>query len=428
MEDSFKVRVNKIFGSLNSSSSLSATSPSSLSSVWSLTDDEIERREWNRDKPTPQPQPQPQSTLQPDALALEKDLQDLDDDDDLDLQGPGSPTLPAKPDDYNDEEWHVKSSIGLDPTLDYEEEEDEFDKVAVGKDEKPEDGVYLKEIGDYGIHMDSANELPTCFNQVTKDPRANHLAAKLRLKEDAEAAQNIPSLRVSDQQTASPLEEEEMEEQEEEEEDVNVPSNPKSILKRKDNQLLDSKSHKRVRFDPQCKDNGHPDTHHHKLVPDAPIFASGVPDYLQNPSRYTRYTFDDSSSEMNEESNKQALMDFWNLLKRSNASTEDQDQDQNASFDPSSRSVTFIPRKKTGDTSAMVDCCTQLVQQVGIGKDVPVRKRMSIGIAAVDAEEEETTDVSAMEEDEPKSVADGRRSSQKPGRRYRMKARSELDG
>ncbi|PON35513.1 tumor suppressing sub-chromosomal transferable candidate [Parasponia andersonii] len=402
MEDSFKVRVDKIFGSLNSSSSsLSATSPSPLSSLWSLTDDEIERREWNRDKPTPQPQ----STLQP--------LQALD----FDLQGPRSPTLPAKPDDYNDEEWHVKSSIGLDPTLDYEEEEDEFDKVAVGKDEKPEDGVYLKEIGDYGIHIDSANELPTCFNQVTKDPRANHSAAKLRLKEDAEAAQKIHSLRVSDQQTA-PLEEEEEEEE--------VPSNPKSILKRKNNQL-DSKSQKRVRFDPQCKDNGHTDTHHHRLVPDAQVFASGVPDYLRNPWRYTRYTFDDSSSEMNEESNKQALMDFWNLLKRSNASTEDRDQDQNSSFDPSSRSVTFIPRKKTGDTSAMVDCCTQLVQQVGIGKDVPVRKRMSIGIAAVDAEEE-TTDVSAMEEDEPKSVADGRRSSQKPGRQYRMKARSESDG
>ena len=99
MEDSFKVRVDKVFGSLNSSSS------SSLSSLWCLTDDEIERRQWNRDKTIPQPQ-------------LEKDLQDLDDDDDdKDLQGSESS---KKPDDYNDEEWEIKSSIGRDSTLDYE--------------------------------------------------------------------------------------------------------------------------------------------------------------------------------------------------------------------------------------------------------------------------------------------------------------------
>lgn len=297
--------------------------------------------------------------------------------------------------------------------LKMQEEEDEYDRVAVAK-EKPEekDVIYMKEIdADYGIDIDSGNVLPASFKHVIKDPRANHLAAKIRLKEDDEAAKKIDSLRVS--------------EQEEDTTETNtfqfhdVPSNPKSILKRKDNQL-DAKSHKRVRFDPECKDNGDTETQHREVA-NAENFASGVPDYLRNPSRYTHYTFD-SSSETNDESNKLAYMDFMNLLKKSNTSIEDQDD----SFDPSS-AVTFIPRKKTGDTSAMVDSCTELVQQVGIGKDVPVRQNMSIDTSRIAAADAEATYVSAMDEDEPESMADGRSSLQKPGRQYRMKARSESD-
>ncbi|XP_062105322.1 uncharacterized protein LOC133816974 [Humulus lupulus] len=395
-EDSFKLRVNKIFGSLNSSStsafssSASASTPSSLNSLWCLTDEEIVRKEWNRDKDIPE-QPEPESNSVPKydhPTELDKDLEDLDDEEE-EVEDKSLSTKPAKPDDYNDEEWEVKSCIGLDCTLDFEEEEDEYDKVAVG-DEKPE------EIDDYGIDIDSGNVLPTSFKQVTKDPRANHLAAKLRLKEDAEAANNIDQA----VDTAS-----------------NV-SNPKSILKRKDN-TVDSRSLKRVRFDPECKDNdngGDTDAAH------ADDFGAGVPDFLRNPSRYTHYTFDDSSSELNEESNKQAYMDFFNMMKRSSNSDDDRDASGFDSFG----SVTFIPRKKSGDTNAMVDSCTELVQQVGINKDVSpaIRRGVSISIAAVDVEESE---VSAMEEDEPESMADRKSNSQKPGRQYRMKARSESD-
>lgn len=111
MEESFKLRVDKIFGSLVHEPS--AASPSSLNTLWCLTDDEIERRTWNRDKG--EPEPEPDSDSQP------KYDEDLDEDDDDveekdDLQRRGS----SKPDDYNDEEWEVKSSIGLDCTLDYE--------------------------------------------------------------------------------------------------------------------------------------------------------------------------------------------------------------------------------------------------------------------------------------------------------------------
>lgn len=132
MEDSFSVRVDKTFGFL-AGSSASVTS-SSLSSLWSLTGEEIEKREWNRDKGSPEPELE----LRPCkddffGTELEKDLLDLDDDDDVEEEHEGveeqqqlrnSSTQSAKPkpmpDDYNEEQWEIKSSIGLDCTLDHE--------------------------------------------------------------------------------------------------------------------------------------------------------------------------------------------------------------------------------------------------------------------------------------------------------------------
>lgn len=137
MEDTFNVRVGKIFGSLPVSSS-SSGQQSCLSSLWSLTDEEIERREWNRDKGSPEPEPEPlpfysksNSRSKNDfSDDLEKDLLDLDDDDvededegEEEQEASGSPSQPAtedKPDGYNEEEWEIKSSIGRDCTLDFE--------------------------------------------------------------------------------------------------------------------------------------------------------------------------------------------------------------------------------------------------------------------------------------------------------------------
>lgn len=134
MEDTFRVRVDKIFGSLTSSSAIPSRS---VSSLWCLTDEEIERREWNRDKESPEPQPDPgtypsflencgkgfvRDSKDDYDVEVEKDLEDLDDDvedDDLQQLG-GSSSKSGKPDDYGEEEWEIKSSIGLDCTLDYE--------------------------------------------------------------------------------------------------------------------------------------------------------------------------------------------------------------------------------------------------------------------------------------------------------------------
>lgn len=125
MEDSFRVRVDKAFGSLASSST---TATSSLSSLWSLTDDEIQKTEWNRSQDSPEPEPERlPSFLDGRArgsgkssssfrVELENDLEDLDDDEDVEPMSRG----PSKPDDYNDEEWEIKSAIGRDCTLDYE--------------------------------------------------------------------------------------------------------------------------------------------------------------------------------------------------------------------------------------------------------------------------------------------------------------------
>jgi len=131
MEESFKVRVDKIFGSLASSSSSSATTETTpSSSLWSLTDDEIERREWVRDKTIPESELEPvfgnhgkgsEKKMSPVDLKdeLEKDLEDLDDDD-VEEEDEPRRRQSNKPDDYDEEQWNIKSGIGQDCTLDYE--------------------------------------------------------------------------------------------------------------------------------------------------------------------------------------------------------------------------------------------------------------------------------------------------------------------
>ncbi|KAL5079030.1 hypothetical protein RYX36_007451 [Vicia faba] len=70
---------------------------------------------------------------------MENDLDDLDDEDEN--------AAPSKPSDYDDEQWQVKSGIGLDCTLDFEEEEDHYDKQALGQDD----------LG-YRVHMSAIKE------------------------------------------------------------------------------------------------------------------------------------------------------------------------------------------------------------------------------------------------------------------------------
>ncbi|KAK7290562.1 hypothetical protein RIF29_05070 [Crotalaria pallida] len=415
MEDSFKVRLDKAFGSLPIPSS-------SLHSLWSLTPDEI----------NPEPEPEPDQSKPSSSsfsfhsssdfrVELEKDIEDLDDDDIKARRGGPS----SKPDDYDDEQWSIRSGIGLDCTLDFEEEEDQFDKQAVGK-ENSGDRLFMKDINDDDIGISSRNVLPNTFRDHVRDPRANHLAAKIRLKQDDEAtAKKIDSLHVSEKSAP----------------DIGGGGdavNPKSILKNKDNPS-EPKSHKRVRFDSECDDRGNDDEPERSRdvrmksssMEDVDAayqssksreFASAVPDYILNPSRYTHYTFDDSSSDMDDKSNKEACMSFLSQLRASKAAAGTGSQADDALDDLPS--VTFISKKKSGDTT-MGESDTVSKQKLDVGKELMHRGPVTVSIAADG--DTENCDASAMEEDEAEVAENAKKSLQKSNRQYRKKTQDELE-
>ncbi|CAL1398473.1 unnamed protein product [Linum trigynum] len=434
MEDSFRVRVDKVFGSLTSSNStdnLPAPTSASLRSLWSLTDEEIERSRWRKVESNGDDEEDDDTeslSLSRGFLApkeskaglsrsetsfrrqIETDLDDLDDqvqDDDDDEKK----SFEQRPDDYNEEEWEIKNSIGRDCTLDFEEEEDQFDKVAVGR-EKSEDRVYLKDLSknEYEIDTGPSSSLE---DALARDRRANHNAAKLRLKEDDEsAARKIDSLTVSDNESAPP--------NKTSLQDCNL----KSILKRKDDQAVDdSKSlQKRVRFGHECN-TGEKETEDTAMEADLedPLvyrmpknYPSGIPDYMRNPTKYTKYTFE--SSDVDEGTNRQAYMDFLKLIKKSKPGPE---VDESIRGDPP-KSVPFVPRKKENNADDWK--CKQ--EEGGGGK-----KGVNVVIAAAD-DLEGGEESCAMDEDEAEVGAqqrNGGSGSGRPGRRYRMKGKLEVD-
>ncbi|KAJ0053422.1 hypothetical protein Pint_02517 [Pistacia integerrima] len=417
MDDSFRVRVDKIFGSLSSS-----TSPN-LNSLWSLTDEEIEKNEWNRAKEEPEPEPKSffanvreKKKAERFNPELEKDLLDLDNgiDDEAEARDSrASLSRSVKGDDYNDEEWEIKCNIGLDCTLDYEEEEDQFDKVAVGE-EKTGDRLYMKDVNDYVTDADCCDELPDSVKDFSRDPRANHIAAKIRLKEDAEAAKKIGFLRVSEQDAPSGMDTQSQNNTEE--------GSLKPILKRGDNPS-DSKPRKRVRFDSECKDRVDENTNREEAMvsneafTSPPDYPSGIPDYMRNPSKYTRYTFD--SDDIDDKSNAQAYMDFLKMVKKN--TTESPAEDDSGGLP---KTVTFIPKKKTGDATMTENNTKSKQNQDDTSKESTYKRGLPIGIPAAD---EEYDEVCAMDEDEPETVANKTVGSQNSGRRYRMKVKSDLE-
>ncbi|KAL3526247.1 hypothetical protein ACH5RR_010903 [Cinchona calisaya] len=423
MEDTFRVRVDKVFGSLTSSSSSDIFTPSSSSSLWSLSNEEIERKEWKRHSPPDQ---------QPTPLQLHSDLQELNDQQIT-----------------QEQDWDIRSTIGLDCTLDFEEEEDEHDKVATGREEAGA-LLYMCDIVDYGIGVNAHNELPSSFAEATRDPRANHMAAKLRLREDAETAGNFDTLKLSEIYAPSL---------------TNAQSNvvddtiiPKPILKKRE-KPMDEKSPKRVRFHKQSlgpKDSSTgscsveetstvgafdlPDSlssgieakaadqdsslpqksssnEESAVLEDSsslPKVCTSVPDYLRNPTRYTRYNLD-SSNDMDDESNRKAYMEFLNQLKKPRTADLQLD-DSSVSFQ---HSLTFTPKKKRHDSSLVKD--NEFKQYQG---EISKEKPFPVGIAAGDAQAQDG-EVCAMEEDAVETVVG--KYSHKPGRQYRTRSKTDMD-
>ncbi|GAU47714.1 hypothetical protein TSUD_325040 [Trifolium subterraneum] len=402
MEDSFRVRVEKAFGSLPIPSS---------ASLWSLSEDEINNNRPNP-KPKPESEPKPYPTSSGVKIELENDL-----DEDENAAGP------SKPSDYNDEQWEIRSSIGLDPTLDFEDEEDHYDKQALGK-ENTGDRLYMREINEDGIGISSR-----VFGDFSRDPRANHMAAKIKLKQDDEAAKKIDTVHVSEKSTLDIA-------------DSGADAvNPKSILKSKDNPS-ESRPNKRVRFDSECDDRDGIDDDDDDdgdekegtrdvrmktstMEEDAALnqpsksreFASAVPDYIRNPSKYTHYTFD-SETDMDDKANKEAYMNFLAQIK---ASKESSQTDEALDDLPS---VTFIPKKKSGDVT-MGENETASKLKLDVGKEGANKKAFPVSIATDD--DTENSDVCAMEEDELEVIENTKKSAQKSNRKYRKKTEDDLE-
>ncbi|KAJ4821880.1 hypothetical protein Tsubulata_018612 [Turnera subulata] len=441
MDDSFRVRVEKIFGSLTaappSSDNQKATS-SLQSTLWSLSGDKVERREWRRDDSDPDAAAASRERDEMPCAAsfdemsrdrrrdkkrtnwskaeLEDDLDDLDDEereeDDDDGRRVG--------DDCSDE-WEIRSSIGLDRTLDNEEEEDEFDKVASGRENAGE-RLYMKSVNDQGSFLHFHNVIrPNSLSGGAKDPRANHLAAETRLREDEAEAQKLNSDHDRDMEGVK--------ERSEKPPVAGDGQELRSILKRKSGDS-DSKSPKRVRFDPACKivskeedvsggsSAGDVGGEEGEIMSgwDA---SSRVPDYLRNPSKYTRYSFE-SSPEVDERANTQAYMEFLKLVQCSKPTKLETGQEDASS---GLKTVTFIPKKKPIEAKAATDTSDAEQDVVEDSKQFLHHTGLPVSIAVgefqdfeLDSMEEEGTEASAED-----SIA----GLPKPGRRYRTKSISD---
>lgn len=299
-----------------------------------------------------------------------------------------------------------------------QDEEDEYDKVAVGR-ENAGDRVYMSDITDYGPHLNYHNILPDSFEEVktvARDPRANRLAARARLQEDKEAAGSFNLLQEIDDEMPTVADSEPKATR-----DGGI---VKPILKRKDN-LVDSKSRKRVKFNIGCKDHYEKESDQDQdnlmvasmdnteASDQLSENVSQVPDYIRNPSKYTCYTLD--STIENDESNLHAYQDFCKTVASMSASVEL----ENASCPP--KSVTFTPRKKAGGPTAMDDgsevkrCCEDS------GVESAQRVIHPVSIAAEEAQESEAC---AMEEDDLET-ARVEKGFRKSDRKYRSKEISD---
>ncbi|CAA0825689.1 Unknown protein [Striga hermonthica] len=431
MEDSFRVRADKVFGTLGSRNTLSSLDESS--SLWCLGDEEIERREWKRsskDKYAGKDEDGGAPPVFQKTLGLDtEDLSDYEEDeteDDGEIDG-GKKKRPrnnitcaeASHDDYFD----VQLNIGRDCTLDYEEEEDQYDKLAVGM-EQAGDRLYMRDVkfADYKSHeLSEYSVIPGLFQAVVKDPRANHEAAKMRLNEDAEDASKFSTSQPSNSLAPTIEEIEDLKQQSESGCDNHDNNNTKSILKRRENPH-DCRSDKRVRFAFDVKssiqapeDQQSSEHFEAKDYPQASNPSMCVPDYLRNPSKYTRYSFD-SSDDMDDQSNQKAYSDLFDTLRRRDVGPQ---MDNMLVETP--KTVVFAPRRKKGEKGSGG---TRIESENSTGDDNVRSKRWSVGVTA---ENDQEGEVCAMEEDEPCRAAEKGGSSGKLCRQYRAKASVDID-
>uniref|UniRef100_A0ACD5UYE6 Uncharacterized protein n=1 Tax=Avena sativa TaxID=4498 RepID=A0ACD5UYE6_AVESA len=207
----------------------------------------------------------------------------------------------------------------------------------------------MSEIMDDGINMSINTVVPDLLDDtideicgLSKDPRVDLGAASARLREDNGSVKGGSHLTTQTKECPA------VGMQAMKPQDTGI----KPILKRKEQG--DSKPRKRVRFNADVKDQTVELSEHDEDSPMVPqsmdvvtakansTQSPGVPDYVRNPAKYTRYTLD--TPESTDESNRRALADLHSLLGRSDPSKM---QPETPVEIPSS--VTFIPRKKPVD-------------------------------------------------------------------------------
>ncbi|KAK8945053.1 hypothetical protein KSP39_PZI007550 [Platanthera zijinensis] len=423
MEDSFELRVKRLFGSQLFQSVPGSSFPSSS---WSVVDGEVERREWNRERGLgPDRSEDPCSSDFADGGCFAKkrrsrrsstgdfelDFDELDDDIDA---------AEGRRDDEEEEEegrgeevdgdvTEIRSSIGLDPTLDNEDEEDEYDRAALGGGAS--ERLYMSDVKNHGPHLnyhsifeDAEDDPYNGSHDFRKDPRADHLAAATRIGEDQKAAKNFPVQNYGKADLAI--------------EDIQL----KPILKRKELQD-DSKPKKRVRFNHVSKaDNDLKPT---AVDPNSIMFdeSFGLPDYIRNPSKYTYYAFEDY--EDSNLANKRAFEDFRNLHEKSSNSEEQQHQQQHMDEEELPKSITFNPRRKSHDAVPVYnDFRDARESDPGVARSAHIAAGESIrvGVGRIDEVAPEETPMDMETPSENERVGSSRR-----GRQYRAMTATSSD-
>ncbi|XP_009615549.1 uncharacterized protein [Nicotiana tomentosiformis] len=388
-DDSFRARVHKVFGALSSSAP---------SSAWSLTDDEVEKKEWNRSA-LKEDDDQTLSSSSYDGLFKQNRRRNMND-----------PNDEESGFEHPNDVWDIRSSIGLDSTLDNEDEEDEYDRVAEGR-VGAGDRLYMKNVIDQETSYDPSGR------SIRRDARANHMAAQVRLKEDADAAVKCEThfdgiTLYGEQHSTEPLQ---------------VHSKVKPILKRaRKSENGELKSAKRVRFNPSCKDEceGASELEVSWAAPAAANSSSqenesildnsrpNVPDHILNPSKYIHYSLD-SSSKLDDESNIQAcayLLEEVKKLKHDQLARETMDV---SATNP--KSPAFVPRQKNSYAIAANDATPSKEMIKDACNESLHPKGFPVAIAAVEAQESGDP----MEEDMEAHVGDNNIVSHKQERSYR---------
>ncbi|KAH9617639.1 hypothetical protein KSS87_019936 [Heliosperma pusillum] len=284
------------------------------------------------------------------------------------------------------------------------EEEDDYDKVAIGR-ENAGDRLYMSVIAEKNApSFVPPNGLSPDSGGRRRDPRANRLAARIRLKED-DAEVGVQTGKHKTPPASA------------EKEPVSSTGNVnqvKPILKRKEHEGSTSKPPKRVRFDPEYVIDKNPPANVTRANPpltDGVGRLAQIPDYVQNPTKYTCYSLD-SADEINDKS-KDGLHE---MSKSQNSGSQSGLEDALSGLP---KSVTFVPKRKPDSSEGDGVSCESSNDG---DSDLKHSSTQSASVAGFVDEDFRESEVGDMEVDGPETSAELGITSQKRDRQYRTKS------